>query len=66
MQMYYPDGWPQCACGAPVLDGHLTCGQATCQEGGARHVRERAIVEMTRRLDALRRKREKPEGTPQK
>jgi hypothetical protein len=29
----YPDGWQGCACGFPVLDGHLTCGRAEC--GGA-------------------------------
>lgn len=29
----YPVGWPRCRrCGAPVLDGHLTCGSVTCSE----------------------------------
>jgi len=32
----YPDGWPACACGAPVLDGHLTCGALECDESAAR------------------------------
>lgn len=32
----YPAGWPRCACGAPVLDGHLTCGQVGCDEVSAR------------------------------
>jgi hypothetical protein len=27
---HYPAGWPRCACGEPVMDGHLTCGQARC------------------------------------
>ena len=26
----YPEGWPKCDCGRPVLDGHLTCGDAAC------------------------------------
>jgi hypothetical protein len=26
----YPAGWPACRCGAPVLDGHLTCGRVEC------------------------------------
>jgi hypothetical protein len=34
----YPPGWPRCpACGAPVLDGHITCGSVACDEGGHRH-----------------------------
>jgi hypothetical protein len=32
----YPRDWPRCACGRPVLDGHLTCGRLTCDESGAR------------------------------
>lgn len=32
----YPAGWPACACGKPVMDGHLTCGEAKCSESGAR------------------------------
>lgn len=28
----YPKGWPACLCGAPALDGHLTCGRADCNE----------------------------------
>jgi hypothetical protein len=32
----YPPDWPRCACGAPVLDGHLTCGAAGCDEARAR------------------------------
>jgi hypothetical protein len=27
---YYPVGWPRCACGLPVMDGHTTCGRAEC------------------------------------
>ncbi len=27
----YPPNWPECPhCGCPVLDGHLTCGDASC------------------------------------
>jgi hypothetical protein len=33
----YPPNWPKCACGKPVLDGHLTCGEVTCSESDARH-----------------------------
>jgi hypothetical protein len=33
----YPIGWPKCpSCGAPALDGHITCGQAMCNEGAHR------------------------------
>jgi len=29
----YPEGWPKCpGCGEPALDGHITCGSATCNE----------------------------------
>lgn len=29
----YPDDWPRCpGCGAPALDGHITCGRAACDE----------------------------------
>jgi len=33
---FYPPGWPRCACGLPVMDGHLTCGRLECDERGAR------------------------------
>lgn len=34
----YPDDWPACVfCGEPAMDGHLTCGRATCNESEARH-----------------------------
>lgn len=34
----YPCGWPLCvSCGDHALDGHLTCGRAECDEGGARN-----------------------------
>jgi hypothetical protein len=33
----YPAGWPTCpGCGCPALDGHITCGDVTCDEGGRR------------------------------
>lgn len=35
--MHYPPDWPRCTgCSEPVLDGHLTCGRATCDEARAR------------------------------
>jgi hypothetical protein len=34
--MNYPNDWPRCACGEPVLDGHLTCGDVACNESDAR------------------------------
>jgi len=37
----YPADWPRCACGLPVLDGHVTCGKCECDEAGARRSRER-------------------------
>lgn len=38
----YPPGWPQCTiCGAPALDGHITCGLAQCDEGIARNALDR-------------------------
>lgn len=40
----YPKDWPACACGEPVLDGHLTCGRVTCDEGGARGRQQRALA----------------------
>ncbi len=36
--MAYPPGWPRCACGFPVLDGHLTCGRQECNEAKAREL----------------------------
>lgn len=31
----YPDDWPRCpGCGAPALDGHITCGKLGCNEHG--------------------------------
>jgi hypothetical protein len=33
---FYPQGWPRCTCGLPVMDGHLTCGKLECDEAGAR------------------------------
>jgi hypothetical protein len=34
MALNYPPDWPQCpSCGAPALDGHLTCGRPACREG---------------------------------
>jgi hypothetical protein len=35
----YPADWPRCACGRPVLDGHLTCGEIRCNESNARAFR---------------------------
>lgn len=36
----YPPGWPECpSCGLPALDGHITCGQAGCDEAGHRNRR---------------------------
>lgn len=33
----YPPDWPRCpGCGKPALDGHITCGDARCDEGGRR------------------------------
>lgn len=33
----YPSNWPRCSgCGRPAMDGHLTCGDARCDEGGRR------------------------------
>jgi hypothetical protein len=33
----YPPGWPKCPnCGAPALDGHITCGNVECAEAAAR------------------------------
>jgi hypothetical protein len=30
----YPSDWPKCpSCGAPALDGHITCGSVLCNEG---------------------------------
>jgi len=36
----YPPGWPNCHCGRPVLDGHVTCGRAECNEGAVRRANE--------------------------
>lgn len=36
----YPDDWPTCLfCDRPALDGHLTCGRASCSEGAARDLK---------------------------
>lgn len=33
----YPPGWPRCpGCGRHALDGHITCGDVACDEGGRR------------------------------
>jgi len=37
----YPADWPRCDCGKPVLDGHLTCGEVSCDESAARHDQRR-------------------------
>lgn len=37
----YPAEWPRCRCGAPVLDGHLTCGAMPCDEASVRAARDR-------------------------
>lgn len=45
----YPAFWPRCVfCGDFALDGHLTCGRATCNEREARD----------RRADHIRQQRE--------
>lgn len=34
----YPADWPKCPnCGAPALDGHITCGSFSCDESGTRN-----------------------------
>lgn len=39
---YYPGDWPACpACGKPALDGHVSCGEAGCDELKLR--RERGV-----------------------
>lgn len=39
----YPSDWPSCpGCGRPAMDGHITCGSASCDEGGARAARAAA------------------------
>lgn len=44
--MTYPTDWPKCLIceTAPRLDGHLTCGQASCSESQARDLRDRAAA----------------------
>lgn len=37
--MTYPDNWPPCICGQPVLDGKDTCGDVNCVR-----LRTRALV----------------------
>jgi hypothetical protein len=44
--MSNPPNWPRCRCGAPVLDGYLTCGRAECG-------REAQAAEMHRRSDQM-------------
>lgn len=40
--MTYPSTWPKCMlCDRPRLDGHLTCGAASCSESQARELRDR-------------------------
>lgn len=47
----YPSDWPKCVCGAPVLDRHVTCGAATCDEAGERLARaRRALYETANRF----------------
>lgn len=37
----YPPNWPRCPnCARPVLDGHITCGDARCDESGERNKRD--------------------------
>lgn len=38
----YPNGWEKCDCGEPVLDGHLTCGNARCGTQAEAEARRRA------------------------
>jgi hypothetical protein len=37
--LFYAEDLPVCSCGLPVLDGHLTCGQAKCDEQEARYAK---------------------------
>jgi hypothetical protein len=37
MRLVYPEDWPRCpSCGDHALDGHITCGDARCNEAGHR------------------------------
>jgi len=45
----YPPDWPACLCGEPVLDGHVTCGRAECDEAAARDERRRELHRMEAR-----------------
>ena len=36
----YPPEWRRCPCGEPVLDGHVTCGDAMCNESATRRMAE--------------------------
>jgi hypothetical protein len=39
----YPEGWPTCVlCDLPAMDGHLTCGSATCSEAAVRDLQRRS------------------------
>lgn len=43
--VWYPVDWPCCACGQPVLDGHLTCGRVECDERKARDESKAATLQ---------------------
>lgn len=50
--MNYPPGWPKCvSCDLPALDGHLTCGNAACDE---RHARMAKLLQHFARGDRVR------------
>lgn len=48
--MTYPPDWPKCACGKPVLDGHLSCGDAKCESEALEDLKEKVLSKETRPL----------------
>jgi hypothetical protein len=68
--MDYPKDWPRCPhCGAPALDGRITCGSFQCDEHGTRRARARALSavsarEQRERKDALLREWSDFDRTP--
>ena len=41
----YPPDWPACpVCGAPAMDGHMTCGGVACRESEQRARLEHGMI----------------------
>jgi hypothetical protein len=48
--MTHPPDSPKCACGKPLLDGQMSCGDAKCESKALEDLTEKALSQETRPL----------------